>query len=48
MWSKVRNHLRGAEARTLEELDRTIAQALDQVTAKNAANWFASSGYSFI
>ncbi len=37
MWSKVKNHLRGAGARTLEELDRAIAQALDQVTAKPTA-----------
>jgi transposase len=48
MWSKVKNHLRSAEARTPEELDDAIAAALDKVTAKDAANWFACCGYNFI
>lgn len=48
MWSKVKGILRSAEARTKETLDAAIAQALCQVTRKDAMNWFASCGYSFI
>ena len=48
MWSKVKQFLRGAEARTWEELQAAIAAALASVTAQDAINWFASCGYSFI
>ncbi len=48
MWSKVKNALRSAEARTPENLLTAIGQALAKVTAKDARNWFASCGYSFI
>jgi len=48
MWSKVKNSLRSAEARTEEDLVQAIGSALDTVTAKDAMNWFASCGYSFI
>lgn len=48
MWSKVKQSLRSAEARTGEELQAAIAAALACVTAKDAINWFASCGYSFI
>lgn len=48
MWSKVKNHLRSAEARTPDELLAAIASGLATVTAKDAANWFAHCGYSFI
>lgn len=48
MWSKVKNLLRSAEARTPSQLQEAIAAALCQVTAKDAAGWFASCGYSFI
>jgi len=48
MWSKVKQFLRSAEARTGEELHRAIAAALARVTAQDAINWFASCGYSFI
>jgi transposase len=48
MWSKVKNSLRSAEARTPEALQTAIGQALAQVTAKDARNWFACCGYSFI
>lgn len=48
MWSKVKQHLRSAEARTEGDLLQAIAAALDSVTAKDAMNWFASCGYSFI
>lgn len=48
MWSKVKTSLRRQEARTLEQLEEAIAQALSEVTAQDAASWFASCGYSFI
>ena len=48
MWSKVKQFLRSAEARTWEALVAAIAAALASVTAQDAINWFASCGYSFI
>jgi hypothetical protein len=48
MWSKVKNSLRSAEARTPESLQTAIGQALAKVTAKDVRNWFACCGYSFI
>ena len=48
MWSKVKNDLRRAEARTLPTLRRAIARALAKVTATDAAHWFGSCGYRFI
>ena len=48
MWSKVKQHLRSAEARTEPDLLHKIGQALESVTAKDAMHWFASCGYSFI
>ena len=48
MWSKVKQHLRSAEARTEAELLGAIGAALATVTAQDAINWFVSCGYSFI
>jgi transposase len=48
MWSKVKQFLRSAEARTCAELLAAIAAALQTVTPQDALNWFASCGYSFI
>ena len=48
MWSKVKQFLRSAEARTWEALLAAIAAALAAVTPQDAANWFAHCGYSFI
>ena len=48
MWSKVKQFLRSAEARTREKLVEAIAAALQTVTPKDARGWFASCGYSFI
>ena len=45
MWSKVKNSLRAAEARTRPALDQAIAAALQSVTAQDAAGWFQSCGY---
>ena len=48
MWSKVKQFLRSAAARDGEKLQAAIAAALATVTARDALNWFASCGYSFI
>jgi transposase len=47
MWSKVKNLLRGAEARTPDDLITAIGLALAKVTPQDALNWFTSCGYSF-
>jgi transposase len=48
MWSKIKQLLRSAEARTEADLLAAIGTALENVTAQDAMNWFASCGYSFI
>jgi len=48
MWSKVKQSLRSAEARTPEDLLTAIGRALQTVTQQDAIHWFASCGYSFI
>lgn len=48
MWSKVKQSLRSAEARTAEALTAAVAAALGTVTRQDAINWFASCGYSII
>jgi transposase len=47
MWSKIKTLLRGAKARTLEALEKAIAQALDAVTTDDIKGWFESCGYAF-
>ena len=47
MWSKVKNLLRSAEARTHADPIAAIGQALASVTPQDALNWFAHCGYSF-
>jgi transposase len=48
MWSKVKNCLRSAEARTSAALVEAVGVALARITPQDAMNWFASCGYSFI
>jgi transposase len=48
MWSKVKALLRAVEARTHPDLLAAIGAALRQVTAQDAAHWFAHCGYSFV
>jgi transposase len=48
MWSKLKQLLRSAEARTLPELDAAVAEALRFLTPSDARGWFASCGYSII
>lgn len=47
MWSKIKNFLRSAEARTVPDLIVAIGQALARITPKDALSWFACCGYSF-
>jgi transposase len=44
-WSKVKELLRAAKARTLPLLDDAITAALAAITADNAAGWFRHCGY---
>lgn len=44
-WSKIKQLLRAAKARSLETLESAIAEALAAVTAENAAAWFEHCGY---
>jgi transposase len=48
MWSKIKQLLRSAEARTEADLLAAIGAALESVTAQEATNWFVACGYSFI
>jgi transposase len=44
-WSKVKQFLRAAEARTKETLEQAIANAFAGVTASDARGWFHHCGY---
>ena len=48
MWSKLKEFLRSAEARSRPSLIEAIASALETITAQDVINWFVSCGYSFI
>ena len=48
MWSKIKEALRSTQARTQPDLLRAIASAFESVSSRDAMNWFASCGYSFI
>jgi transposase len=45
MWSKIKEFLRAAKARTQEALYDAIAAALKTITSKDAIGWFKSCGY---
>jgi transposase len=45
MWSKVKQLLRSAAARTKDALEAAIAAALAAVTADDCRGWFESCGY---
>ena len=45
MWSKIKEFLRVATARTQEALFNAITTALDTITANDAIGWFQSCGY---
>jgi DDE superfamily endonuclease len=44
-WSKIKQSLRAAKARTLSLLDAACAAAVAGVTSDNAAAWFRHCGY---
>ena len=44
-WSKVKECLRAAEARTTEALAQAITQAFAHITAADARGWFQHCGY---
>lgn len=44
-WSKVKEWLRAAKARTQDFLEQTIGHALKAVTASDARGWFRHCGY---
>ena len=44
-WSKFKQFLRSAKARTAEALDQAITEALKMITPDNAAAWFHHCGY---
>jgi transposase len=46
MWSKVKEVLRAAAARTVAALEAALAAALARVTADNARGWFQHCGYA--
>ena len=46
MWSKIKQALRKAKARTERTLRKAIARALATVTADDARGWFQSCGYA--
>ena len=45
MWSKIKEHLRSAKARTDEELIEAIAEALRSITAADMRGYFEHCGY---
>lgn len=45
-WSKVKQSLRSAKARTLDTLETAITESLAAITADNACAWFAHCGYA--
>lgn len=44
-WSKFKQFLRAAKARSKEALDQAVTDALKTITADNAAAWFRYCGY---
>ena len=44
-WSKVKEILRSAAARTVDELQEAIKMALDKITEKDIKGWFKHCGY---
>ena len=44
-WSKLKQLLRGAKARLLENLESAVAEAIAAITPDNALAWFRHCGY---
>lgn len=45
-WSKIKTALRAAKARTRDELEKALAQAIKLVTIADIQGWFSHCGYS--
>lgn len=45
MWSKVKAYLKKVKARTQEQLEKAIAEALKTITLNDCLNWFRHCGY---
>ena len=45
-WSKLKQLLRAAKARTSEALETAVAKALSAISPANAVAWFSHCGYS--
>ncbi len=45
-WSKIKTYLRRAKARTREELEKALREALLLITETDAQGWFKSCGYA--
>jgi len=45
-WSKLKTALRAAEARTSDELEKSLAKAIKFVTIADIQGWFTHCGYS--
>jgi len=45
-WSKIKTYLRKAKARTREELEKALREALLLITTEDAVGWFKSCGYA--
>ena len=45
-WSKIKTALRAAKARTREELEKALAQAIKLITRVDIRGWFKHCGYS--
>jgi transposase len=46
-WSKLKEILRSAKARTIEALDEAITDAINAITDEDALNWFHHCGLYF-
>jgi transposase len=44
-WSKIKTLLRAAKARTREELEKALAQAITLITKSDIRGWFSHCGY---
>jgi transposase len=44
-WSKIKTCLRAAKARTREELEKALAEAITLVTKADIRGWFKHCGY---
>jgi transposase len=45
-WSKLKQYLRAVKARTAEQLQQAIAEALKTITQRDAAAWFRTPYYA--